>query len=104
MSEECPPGGQEGASEPGVNYDAAARESHIPRVPSSQGQGLWADWAATLLSHSALDQTEVTLSLWPDRGSCTPGVFVTWIALSMGVDTHPVLSESIKGNAASSKS
>lgn len=27
-----------------------------------------------------------------------------WIALSLGVDTHPVLSENIKGNAASSKS
>ena len=75
-----------------------------PESPHLRDQGLWADWAATLLSHSALDQTEVTLSLWPDCGSCTPGVFVTWIALSMGVDTHPVLSESIKGNAVSSKS
>lgn len=69
--------------------------------PHLRDQGLWADRVATLLSHSALDQMEVTLSLWADCASCTPGVFVMWIALSLGVDTHPVLSESIKGNAAS---
>lgn len=75
-----------------------------PESPHLRDQGLGADRTATLLSHSALDQMDVTLSLWADCGSGTPGVFVTWIALSLGVDTHPVLSESIKGNAASSMS
>lgn len=34
-----------------------------PESPHLRDQGLWANRAATLLSHSALDQTEVTLSL-----------------------------------------
>lgn len=37
--------------------DTSLESSHL------RDQGLWADRAATLLSHSALDQTEVTLSL-----------------------------------------
>lgn len=49
--------------------DTSPESSHLG------GQGLWADRAAMLLSHSALDQTEVTLSLWADCASCTPGGF-----------------------------
>lgn len=63
VSEECPPGGQERASEPGVNYDAASLKATSPESPHLRDQGLWANRLRRCCPTPALDQTEVTLSL-----------------------------------------